>query len=1068
MLALAIPKMVSSGRFWSLLYVVFVAMVPVSMSGSGFVYDDDNVLVDPVKPSCPLPYWDNAALDVLANRGDYKFNDTDIASIPWVHDDNDNMLNVPKVSCKHHAGDHLRRRVVVLLIDAISRPLVEAKYPLLMNFSRQDHKAFHFKNHHTHGYNSQPNKNALYAGISGAAQSTTDAPKWLHNTFSQNGYTTIHDDDSCEPTKVPGTLTALMGTKPGDVMPNDEAVCYPRIKCMDSEPSCSAPSTLEFVAQAVEQHAHCDLFVTLNPNHEHSTRFWYTKADLWVVRFLERVVRHNTIVVVLSDHGMHYGTPFMSPLGTAYRTNPFLMILWPKRMGGVTSKALQRSTSASLTTHLNVYSFLDAIATGTPHSNASLASPNFALNQTCKEAFIPSMECRCLHSGSCTVAAEQEAMVVLEDQLQAVTANPLCMPLHKSEFTMTSCTGDQTAHVASFTRGHRKYHLNWDSEVAYKRSLVQLTVWKKDLGPCRSEVPNKLWSLCICNMPTRALSSSGALQAHKLNLTLLSDGASQADQSKLTLSSDGTSQARKPTLTLSPDGASQGYTPNLTVVGATVLLCFGWGLSTSWGRSSYRMLAGAIKDSLKGAALLAVGVSVLSICMATIQPIVVQFSKVNGRVEYHMSSAVFYTEFLKLIISIALWVLMPPTSTSLPLTVSEDDKLCKCPPSPAAVSKVMGVMAYAVPAALYIAQNNLTIRAMGYLDPPTFQLWVTFRLIPAALLTRFVLKRSVSLVQWIALILLMIGMGVTTFKLSGSEDVSNESADNNFLGILLVLLNGCLSATSGVINEWLLKYQDTSLPMTLKNARIYAFGALLAIPTMRLPWTPGALHGFSPSAWAVVWTNAALGLSVSLVLRYADNLVKNFNGAAAVLLSALVSAPLFGFQWTTPFVLGALIICCSFILYFYIGAPAVTKGPTIQQHGKAYALLPSAEEPAFNTVITFGTFDVLHYGHIRILQRAAAYGRRLVVGLSTDELSMSKKGRTPVYSYEQRKAILEAIRCVDHVFPEESLEKKEEYCREHGAELLVMGDDWTGKLDALGVEVRYLERTPAISRTLNT
>jgi hypothetical protein len=138
------------------------------------------------------------------------------------------------------------------------------------------------------------------------------------------------------------------------------------------------------------------------------------------------------------------------------------MILWPKRMKGATSKALQRSTSASLTTHLNAYEFLDAIASGAPHSNASLASPNFALNQTCKEAFIPSTECRCLHSGSCTFAAEHEAMVVLEDQLQAVTANPHCMRLHKSEFTMISCTGEQTAHIASFTRGDRYYQVKWD------------------------------------------------------------------------------------------------------------------------------------------------------------------------------------------------------------------------------------------------------------------------------------------------------------------------------------------------------------------------------------------------------------------------------------------------------------------------------------------------------------------------------------------------------------------------------------------------------------------------------
>lgn len=508
-----IPKVASSGRFWSLLYVVFVAMV--------HVYGDDNVLkpgmVD-ADSTCPLPYWDNATTDELARRSGYQFNDTDIASVPWVHDDNGNVLNVPKVNCKNHTRGHLRRRVVVLLIDAISRPLVEAKYPLLMNFSRQDHKAFHFKNHHTLGYNSQPNKEGLYAGIS-AAKINTDAPKWLHKTFKQSGYTTIHADDVCEPTKVVGTLTSLMGTKPGDIMPNDSAVCSPQVKCTDPDPSCSAASSIEFVAQAVEQHVQCDLFVTLNPNHEHSIRWWYSKADLWVVRFLERVVSHNTIVVVLSDHGMHYGAPFISPLGTAYRTNPFLMILWPKQMKGSTSKALQRSTSASLTTPLNVYAFLAAIASGAPHSNTSLASPNFALNQTCKEAFIPSTECRCVHSGSCTVAAKQEAMVLLEDQLQAVTANPHCMPLHKSEFHVTSCTGVQTVHIARLTRGHRHYQLKWDSEAAHLSSLVQTTGYKKDIDPCRSEVPNNLSSLCICN-PT--LSSDGASQALH-NLRKLAD-----------------------------------------------------------------------------------------------------------------------------------------------------------------------------------------------------------------------------------------------------------------------------------------------------------------------------------------------------------------------------------------------------------------------------------------------------------------------------------------------------------------------------------------------------------------
>ena len=96
------------------------------------------------------------------------------------------------------------------------------------------------------------------------------------------------------------------------------------------------------------------------------------------------------------------------------------------------------------------------------------------------------------------------------------------------------------------------------------------------------------------------------------------------------------------------------------------------------------------------------------------------------------------------------------------------------------------------------------------------------------------------------------------------------------------------------------------------------------------------------------------------MLRYADNLVKNFTGAAAVILSALVSAPLFGFQWTYPFVIGALIVCCSFLLYFCVGARAAAEGRTVQQQGEARGLLASAEAPAFNTVITFGTVSYTH------------------------------------------------------------------------------------------------------------
>ena len=118
-------------------------------------------------------------------------------------------------------------------------------------------------------------------------------------------------------------------------------------------------------------------------------------------------------------------------------------------------------------------------------------------------------------------------------------------------------------------------------------------------------------------------------------------------------------------------------------------------------------------------------------------------------------------------------------------------------------------------------------------------------------------------------------------------------------------------------------------------------------------------------------------------------------------------------------------------------------------------------------VITFGTFDVFHVGHLRMLQRAAELGETLVVGVSTDELNISKKGRPTVYSQEERTEIVSAVRCVDLVFLEETLEQKREYITEYEAHVLVMGDDWRGKFDDMKdiCEVIYLPRTPAISTT---
>ena len=119
------------------------------------------------------------------------------------------------------------------------------------------------------------------------------------------------------------------------------------------------------------------------------------------------------------------------------------------------------------------------------------------------------------------------------------------------------------------------------------------------------------------------------------------------------------------------------------------------------------------------------------------------------------------------------------------------------------------------------------------------------------------------------------------------------------------------------------------------------------------------------------------------------------------------------------------------------------------------------------TVITFGTFDVFHVGHLRVIERAAALGDRLVVGVSADALNLRKKGREPVFSERERMAIVAALKPVSEVFLEESLELKRDYIRTYHADVLVMGDDWKGRFDDMAdvCEVVYLPRTPAISTT---
>lgn len=118
-------------------------------------------------------------------------------------------------------------------------------------------------------------------------------------------------------------------------------------------------------------------------------------------------------------------------------------------------------------------------------------------------------------------------------------------------------------------------------------------------------------------------------------------------------------------------------------------------------------------------------------------------------------------------------------------------------------------------------------------------------------------------------------------------------------------------------------------------------------------------------------------------------------------------------------------------------------------------------------VITYGTYDLLHYGHIELLRRARALGDYLIVALSTDEFNLNEKNKKSYFSYEERKRMLEAIRYVDLVVPEENWGQKTTDIDKYLVDVFVMGDDWEGKFDFLKekCEVVYLSRTPEVSTT---
>lgn len=234
----------------------------------------------------------------------------------------------------------------------------------------------------------------------------------------------------------------------------------------------------------------------------------------------------------------------------------------------------------------------------------------------------------------------------------------------------------------------------------------------------------------------------------------------------------------------------------------------------------------------------------------------------------------------------------------------------------------MEVLKLCIPSLLYTIQNNLLYFALSNLDAATYQVCYQLKILTTALFSVILLRRRFSPSKWFALVLLTVG--VTIVQSSGSADgtIKSHAVDlqkqNRFLGLVAVLCAACTSGFSGVYFEKILKGAQTSL--WIRNIQMGLPSIVIALATVYLKdyktvASSGFFMGYNFWVWTVVIVQAAGGLIVALVVKYADNVLKVFATSFSIIFSCLVSAMLFDFRPNLSFNIGATLVMVSTVLY---------------------------------------------------------------------------------------------------------------------------------------------------------
>ncbi|KAL6963574.1 CMP-sialic acid transporter 2 [Sarracenia purpurea var. burkii] len=215
------------------------------------------------------------------------------------------------------------------------------------------------------------------------------------------------------------------------------------------------------------------------------------------------------------------------------------------------------------------------------------------------------------------------------------------------------------------------------------------------------------------------------------------------------------------------------------------------------------------------------------------------------------------------------------------------------------------VSVYPIPASLYLIKNLLQYYIFAYVDAPGYQILKNLNIISTGVLYRIILKKKLSEIQWAAFILLCAGC--TTAQLNSSSD---RVLQTPFEGWVMAIVMALLSGFAGVYTEAIIKRRP-SRNINVQNFWLYVFGMgfnaiAILIQDFDAVMNKGFFHGYSLVTTLMILNHALSGIAVSMVMKYADNIVKVYSTSVAMLLTAVVSVFLFGFHLSLAFFLGSM------------------------------------------------------------------------------------------------------------------------------------------------------------------